>query len=125
MIKAKTADLLSLPCLDEDKAFTYEIEKDESAGKEAERRKFEQVVGTSHLFIQTALLYTASDGTRRIRVHNTAVPLTSTLSGPVEAMDVNALTLFLARQSMNRIQTVPNLNSARSLVEMTCSSICR
>jgi hypothetical protein len=77
------------------------------------------------LFIQTALLYTASDGTRRIRVHNSAVPLTNNISHPLEHLDVNALIFFMGRQSMSRIQTVPNINSARSLVEMTCSSICR
>ena len=80
LVKAKTADLLSLPCLDEDKTFVYEIERDETPGKEQERRKFDSVVGSSHMFIQTALLYTASDGTRRIRVHNACIPLTNTFS---------------------------------------------
>lgn len=97
LVKAKTADLLSLPCLDEDKAFAYEIERDETPGKDAERRKFDAVVGSSHMFIQTALLYTASDGTRRIRVHNACIPLTNTISTIVEYMDVNALTFFIAR----------------------------
>lgn len=40
-MKAKTADLLSLPCLDEDKTFVYEIERDDSPGKDAERRRFD------------------------------------------------------------------------------------
>jgi protein transport protein SEC24 len=125
LIKAKTADLLSLPVMDEDRVFVYEFEKDETPGGEQARRVFDQRVGTSHLFIQTALLYTAIDGTRRIRVHNSAYPVTNMLSEPLETFDVNALTLFIARQSLSRISTVPNINSARAQIEMTCSGICR
>lgn len=103
LIKAKTADLLSLPVMDEDRVFFYEFERDETPGGEQTRRAYEQRVGNSHMFVQTALLYTAADGTRRIRVHNSAFPLTNQLSDPIETIDVNALSAFLLRQSLNRL----------------------
>jgi hypothetical protein len=41
LIKAKTADLLSLPVMDEDRVFVYEFEKDETPGGEQARRVFD------------------------------------------------------------------------------------
>lgn len=45
----------------------------------------------THIFVQTALLYTSSEGERRIRVHNLAMPYTDLATEPYENSDMNAL----------------------------------
>jgi hypothetical protein len=44
----------------------------------------------SHLYIQSALLYSTSEGERRIRVHNVAIPLTNLKHISLEHIDINA-----------------------------------
>ena len=58
---------------------------------------------TTHLYLQSALLYTTSEGERRIRVHNICVPLTNMKHVPFEYLDLNATTFLLARISLNRV----------------------
>ena len=62
------ADLLALPTCDEDKGFTCELAHEE------------QSLSCSHILIQAALLFTSSDGERRIRVHNLNLPVTHNMS---------------------------------------------
>ena len=55
------------------------------------------------LYVQSALLYSTSEGQRRIRVHNMAVPLTNIMANIHDYLDVNALTLFFARKALNTL----------------------
>ena len=57
----------------------------------------------THLYIQSALLYTTSEGERRIKVHNLAIPITNVKSQPFEFLDINAITHFLARNALSRV----------------------
>jgi protein transport protein SEC24 len=71
LVKARTADLLSLPVCDEHRVVHYEIEKSETSAENSKRnKKAISNENETHIFIQTALLYTSSEGERRIRVHN-------------------------------------------------------
>jgi hypothetical protein len=57
----------------------------------------------SHLYIQSVLLYSSSEGERRMRVYNIAVPLTNMKHLPFEYLDVNATTHFFARMALSRV----------------------
>lgn len=107
-IKAKTADLILCPTIDSDRIIVYEIEKNdlitEDPVKAARRDQ-------SHLYIQSALLHSSSDGERRIRVYNLAVPLTNMKHLPFEHIDVNATTLFFARMALSRVKFTSIINT--------------
>ena len=71
-------DLLALPNVDEDKAFAVEIAHEENAQN------------VSNCCLQAALLYTTSDGERRIRVHTMQVPASAAVATLFESADVDA-----------------------------------
>ena len=92
LVKARTNDLLSFPVWDEHRVIFYELERADTPGDVKVKRMREMPTDVeTHIFVQTALLYTSSEGERRIRVHNLAMPLTDIASDPFENCDVNAL----------------------------------
>ena len=114
-IKAKTQDLILCPSVDQDRVIVYEIEKTDSpvVGGSAPANSTEDPNraarrDTSHLYIQSALLYSTSEGERRIRVHNIAVPLTNMKHLPFEYLDVTATALYFARLALSRLATNVN-----------------
>ncbi|KAJ1480490.1 hypothetical protein T484DRAFT_1810588, partial [Baffinella frigidus] len=86
------ADLLALPTCDSDKAFVCDLVHEE------------QNLTTSHVCVQCALLYTTSDGERRIRVHNLNLPVTQNMAELYATMDVpctiNSLIKTAVEQNM-------------------------
>jgi protein transport protein SEC24 len=58
---------------------------------------------TSHIYLQSALLYSTSEGERRIRVHNIAIPLTNMKHLPFEFLDAAATLHYFARVALNRV----------------------
>ena len=94
MVKSRTQDLLSLPVCDEHWTFFYELEKADTPAQDPGRIQ-RTSYNPTHLFVQTALLYTTSDGEWRIRCHNLALPFTNNKSEPYEYVDTNSLVAFL------------------------------
>jgi protein transport protein SEC24 len=82
-------DLLALPGIDCDKAFSFQLTSDDST-----------VFNTNMVTIQAALLYTTSSGERRIRVHTASIPITSILAELYDRVNTNALINILAKQSV-------------------------
>jgi len=77
------------------------------------------------MFVQSALLYSTSDGQRRIRCHNLAVPMTNVLNDSFEYIDTTALTHHLARKALNRWDKLGNLEASKQVVEATLNSMTR
>eukprot|EP00347_Sterkiella_histriomuscorum_P022014 403331985 len=121
-IKHKTADLILCPSIDADRVLVYEIEKNDLLNEDPNRMARRD---NSHLYIQTALLYSTSEGERRIRVHNIAVPLTNMKHLPFEYIDVNATTHYFARAALNILQTNLNFTVCRGMIEMNLTKLCR
>ncbi|RMZ56193.1 hypothetical protein APUTEX25_002383 [Auxenochlorella protothecoides] len=86
----RTTDLLSLPVVDADKAFSVEIAHEES------------VLTGQTAYVQSALLYTASNGERRIRVHTAALPIVGDLADLYRALDAGAAAALLAKAGVER-----------------------
>ena len=78
----------------------YEIEREAETVDKPERRRL--MADQQHMFVQTALLYSTSDGERRIRVLNSAIPLTNIHHLPYDYLDTSALALYWARSSIHR-----------------------
>eukprot|EP00198_Chlamydomonas_reinhardtii_P012637 XP_001701974.1 COP-II coat subunit [Chlamydomonas reinhardtii] len=86
----RSTDLLALPTCDPDKAFAMEIAHEEG------------VVQPGFAYVQCALLYTNSNGERRIRVHTMAVPIVSELADMFAATDAGAMTTMMAKLSVEK-----------------------
>ena len=65
------------PTIDQDRVFAYEFEFGSGDSKDASGRL--QRISKRFLFVQSALLYSTSEGERRIRCHSVAIPLTPSM----------------------------------------------
>jgi len=100
-------DLLALPNIDEDKTFAVEIAHEENA------------LSASTCCLQAALLYTTSNGERRIRVHTVQLPVTSSLSALYEAADVDACVNLTGRIAIDAALNSKLLDGAEK-IQNTC-----
>jgi len=72
----------------------------------------------THLYIQTALLYSTSDGQRFIRVHNSAIPLTNKKDLPFDWLDTSALSHYWMRRAIHHIGHNNNTALTQQFIEM-------
>lgn len=86
----RSTDLLALPQVDPDKAFAVQVAHEDA------------VVQGGAAFVQCALLYTASCGERRIRVHTLALPVVSDLADLYRAVDGGATAAMLAKLAVEK-----------------------
>lgn len=86
----RSTDLLALPACDSDKTFAVEITHEET------------LLTGQTAFVQAALLYTSSNGERRIRVHTMAIPVVADLLDLYKASDAGATAVLLAKVSVDR-----------------------
>ncbi|XP_074276585.1 protein transport protein SEC24 A-like isoform X1 [Silene latifolia] len=86
----RSTDLLALPAVDCDKAFAMQLCLDEA------------LLTTQTVYFQVALLYTASCGERRIRVHTAAAPVVSDLGEMYRQADTGALVSVLSRLAIEK-----------------------
>ena len=107
----KSSDLLSVPCLDENKTLLYEFDLDD------------EVARTSVVYIQSALLYTNTNGERRIRIINYGVPLTENTRDVFTKADAQALCTVLYRRSLQRLYQVQDTNTIRTELMQVSSEI--
>jgi protein transport protein SEC24 len=79
---------IEFPAIDSDKALcvTFKIDSDITDRKDAA--------------IQCALLYTAQDGSRRIRVHTISIPVTDSISTIFKSADLDCVISTMAKQSV-------------------------
>ncbi|KAJ7977821.1 Protein transport protein Sec24-like protein [Quillaja saponaria] len=75
----RSTDLLALPAVDCDKSFAMQLSLEET------------LVTTPTMYFQAALLYTASCGERRIRIHTAAAPVVADLGEMYRLADTGAI----------------------------------
>jgi protein transport protein SEC24 len=100
----RSTDLLALPTCDPDKGFAVQVAHEEA------------VVPGPVAYVQCALLYTSSNGERRIRVHSMALPVTNDLSEMYRAADASATLSLLAKIGVERALT-SRLDETRRALE--------
>jgi protein transport protein SEC24 len=76
--------------------------------------------GDSH--IQAALLYTTSDGQRRIRIHNLALGHTNSLSAVFKSADLDTIINYTTKMCISMMSSVP-LKTIREKFEATCVKV--
>lgn len=87
----RSVDLLALPQVDPDKTFAVQLGLEDS------------VVTSRMTYVQCALLYTNSNGERRIRVHTMALPVVTDLAHMYACADQGAIAALLAKVSVERM----------------------
>ncbi|KAJ3258757.1 COPII subunit [Boothiomyces macroporosus] len=88
----RSADLLALPNVNPDNAYTVELQILED-------------IKTPSICFQTAVLYTSSSGERRIRVLTLNVPVTTSLSEVYIGADQAAIAALLVKKAVDRSLT--------------------
>ncbi|TKY58845.1 transport protein Sec24 [Spatholobus suberectus] len=101
----RSTDLLALPAVDCDKAFAMQLSLEET------------LLTTQTMYFQVALLYTASCGERRIRVHTMAVPVVTELADIYRLADTGAIVSLLSRLAIEKTLS-QKLEDARSSVQL-------
>jgi len=102
---------IELPAVDADKTMAVKIKME--ADMPVERK---------NAAIQCALLYTAPDGTRRIRVHTISIPITTNISTIFRSSDLDALINFCAKKAVADSAS-STLDSARTSLIQSCVQI--
>ena len=105
-------DLLALPNCTSDSVFAFDLVHDE------------QSVTSSVVTVQSALLYTSSQGERRIRVVTQAIPVTSLASEVIGSVDADVVSTLLAKQALD-ISIKTNLDNARNKLQQACVDLIR
>ncbi|XP_027363227.1 protein transport protein Sec24-like At3g07100 isoform X2 [Abrus precatorius] len=101
----RSTDLLALPAVDCDKAFAMQLSLDET------------LLTTQTMYFQVALLYTASCGERRIRVHTAAAPVVTDLVEMYRHADTGAMLSLLSRLAIEKTLS-HKLEEARSALQL-------
>jgi len=109
-------DLLALPNCNADSVFAFDLDHDVSGQNHSQ--------SPSAVTIQSALLYTTSDGERRIRVATQALPLTARPSEILESADAEAVATLLTKQALEA-GIKSNLDHARNRLIQSCVDIIR
>ena len=105
-------DLMALPNVNTESVFGFDLAHDE------------QNIVSNYVTVQAALLYTSSDGQRRIRVMTQALPVTGRTSDLVSAMDPLAACNLLSKQAVD-VSIKTSLDNARMRLQQTCVDIIR
>ncbi|CAM9939519.1 unnamed protein product [Sphacelaria rigidula] len=110
-------DLLALPNCTPDSVFAVEFGYDE------------QLLTSSVVSVQAALLYTTSCGERRIRVHNLAIPVETVIQNVFDSVNIDVLCNILAKQALEaRKQSLSlksGLDTARGRIQQACVDMVR
>jgi protein transport protein SEC24 len=101
LVKKGTQDLIICPQIDKDRVFVYELERQDGASVPPERRQL--IRDQTHLYLQSALLYSTAEGERRIRVHNACIPLTNIRHLPYDHLDPTAIALYYSRMGLSKV----------------------
>ncbi|KAM3693658.1 hypothetical protein ACB098_07G000100 [Castanea mollissima] len=101
----RSTDLMALPAVDCDKAYAMQLTLEET------------LLTTQTVYFQVALLYTASCGERRIRVHTAAAPVVADLGEMYRQADAGAVVSVLSRLAIEKTLS-SKLEDARNSVQL-------
>jgi protein transport protein SEC24 len=105
-------DLLSLPNCTSDSTFGFDLSYED------------QTLPSTAVTVQAALLYTSSNGERRIRVHTTVIPVCQSIPDFLDSIDIDCGINLLCKQSAD-IALKTGLENARSRVHQLSVDIMR
>ena len=105
-------DLLALPNCNSDSVYAVDLTYDEPT------------LSAQVITIQAALLYTSSNGERRIRVHTHVLPVTQSIPEVIESIDIDSIVNIFIKQAVD-IASKTGFENARSRVHQLAVEILR
>lgn len=103
-------DLLALPNCNSGQAFSIIVNLEEN------------VVQDSIVYVQSALLYTNSNGERRIRLHTYALPVTQNIKTITDSINHPVVVSLLSHQAIE-ISKKGKIADGRNLIQTLCSQV--
>ncbi|KAL1211925.1 Protein transport protein SEC24 A [Cardamine amara subsp. amara] len=100
----RSTDLLALPAVDCDKAYAMQLSLEET------------LLTTQTVYFQVALLYTASCGERRIRVHTSVAPVVADLGEMYRQADTGSIVSVYTRLAIEKSLST-KLDDARNAIQ--------
>lgn len=107
----RTSDLIGLPNVHSDSVFVLELELDS-----------ENIIQNNFVTIQSGLLYTTSEGNRRIRCHTLSIEMTTVISEAFDSINIDCLMNVLSKRSINNVLSL-GLDTARFKLQQICIEI--
>ena len=117
-ILVANGDLFIFPVGDSDQNFLFCVspsppkEENENETKEKKNEYF-NIYGLEekekYLYIQSALLYSYGDGTRRIRVHNLCLPLSTDIKNIYKEINSEMLATFYLKDTIDKLYKTKNI----------------
>ena len=117
-ILVANGDLFVFPVGDSDQNFMFNIsptppkQEDEKESKEKKNNYFYTYdIGEKdkYLYIQSALLYSCGDGTRRIRVHNLCLPLTTNINCIYKEINSEMIATYYLKDTIDKLYKTKNI----------------
>ncbi|CAD2095936.1 protein transport protein Sec24A, putative [Plasmodium vinckei brucechwatti] len=103
-------DLLALPNCHSSQTFSIVVDLEEN------------VVQDSVVYVQSALLYTNSNGERRIRLHTYALPVTQNIKTITDSINPQVAVSLLSHQAIEVIKK-GKIADGRNLIQTLCSQV--
>ncbi|CRH00749.1 protein transport protein Sec24A, putative [Plasmodium relictum] len=103
-------DLLALPNCHSSQSFSIIVDLEEN------------VVQDSVVYVQSALLYTNSNGERRIRLHTYALPVTQNIKTITDSINPQVVVSLLSHQAID-ISKKGKIADGRNLIQTLCSQV--
>ena len=111
-------DLFVFPTTDSDQNYLFSVsppaskteESDDSAKKNNFTADFSKK--ENYVYIQSALLYSYGDGTRRIRVHNLCLPITSNIKYIYNEVNSEILATHYLKETIDKLYKTKNISNA-------------
>jgi protein transport protein SEC24 len=106
----RSPDLLSVPNFDADKAYIVEFANEEAA------------IPTSNVTIQAALLYSNSNGERRLRIHTIVVPVAQDAPELYNALNPSVIANLAAKKAIASINK-SSVQTSREIIQFQCTEL--
>ena len=100
----------------QDSAQKYTVQLSMYTQEELTQKNISQKID-NYIYIQSCLLYSHGDGTRRMRVHNLCLPISSNNSQIYDSIDPEFLACFWAQKSSHLIFKYRNLEKSITKIE--------
>ena len=117
-ILVANGDLFVFPVGDSDQNFLFSVspvppKQEEEKEQKEKKNEYFHTYGLEekdkYLYIQSALLYSYGDGTRRIRIHNLCLPLSSSIKNIYKEINSEMLASFYLKDTIDKLYKTKNI----------------
>mmetsp|Transcript_30912 Transcript_30912/g.30547 ORF Transcript_30912/g.30547 Transcript_30912/m.30547 type:complete len:182 (-) Transcript_30912:1511-2056(-) len=107
----RSGDVLSIPALNDSQTMTYVIQLENN------------IASSKKLYIQMGILYSSSNGERKIRIHNLLVPASNDMKDLYNAIDASAMINLISKQTVDQVSQTNKIELGKRIMEHRCREI--